>query len=154
MNARKIGYYAATALTVAILSFGAANELSRSAVVTQTIAHLGYPSFLPTLLGTWKVLAVLALLSPKLPRLKEWAHAGIVFDVTGAILSHAVAGDGVAKFVPPLLVLGFSVDSWALRPASRMLGNVDFIGQRSEPGVASASASRRALSARVEGYAS
>jgi DoxX-like family len=121
MNGRKIGYWVTTGLGTAILTFGGINELGHTHRITETIAHLGYPAFLPSLLGTWKLLAVVALLAPRFPRLKEWAYAGIFFDLTGAILSHAVAGDGPAAFAPPVVVLALVAASWALRPADRVL---------------------------------
>jgi hypothetical protein len=54
---------------------------------------LGYPVYFLTILGVWKVLSAPALLAPRLPRLKEWAYAGIFFDLTGAAASHAFSGD-------------------------------------------------------------
>jgi hypothetical protein len=54
-----------------------------------------------------------------LPTLKEWAYAGMLFDLTGAAASHASVGDPVAKVIIPLLLLGIVIGSWALRPRSR-----------------------------------
>src|SRR6185437_13835354 len=42
------------------------------------------------IIGAWKVLGGVALLVPRLPQLKEWAYAGIFFNMTGAAISHAV----------------------------------------------------------------
>jgi len=53
--------------------------------------------------------------------LKEWAYAGIVFDLTGAIASHLLADDPLSETIPPLVLLAMTVASWALRPASRRL---------------------------------
>lgn len=50
----------------------------------------------------WKVLGAAELLVPGTPRLKEWACAGAVFDLTGAAASHAAVGDDAAKLVAPL----------------------------------------------------
>ena len=36
-------------------------------------SNLGYPTYLMTLLGVWKILGVIAVLIPKFPLLKEWA---------------------------------------------------------------------------------
>ena len=44
--------------------------------------HLGYPDYFATILGVWKVLGGIAVLLPRTPRLKEWAYAGMVFDLT------------------------------------------------------------------------
>jgi hypothetical protein len=68
------------------------------------------------------VLGGLAILAPRLPRLKEWAYAGIAFDLIGAAFSHAAMGEPVAKVIVPLVLLGIAAASWALRPASRILG--------------------------------
>jgi DoxX-like family len=61
---------------------------------------------------------------PGVPRVKEWAYAGFVFDLTAAAASHAFSGDTVADVVSPLLFLGLVLASWALRPASRTLAAV------------------------------
>ena len=55
-------------------------------------------------------------------RRKEWAYAGMFFDLSGASASHASVGDPVAKIVTPLIILGIVMASWALRPESRKLG--------------------------------
>ena len=61
---------------------------------------------------------------PGAPRLKEWAYAGIAFNLSGAALSHASSGDPAAKVAIPLVLLGLAAASWALRPATRRLGEV------------------------------
>jgi hypothetical protein len=93
--------------------------LSRAAFAVPGIVALGYPDYFLTILGLWKVLAGLAILAPRLPRLKEWAYAGIAFDLTGAAFSHAAMGDSAAKIIVPLVLLGIAAASWALRPPSR-----------------------------------
>jgi hypothetical protein len=73
------------------------------------------------ILGVWKLLAAVALLAPALPRLKEWAYAGILFNLTGAAATHAFVKDPVSDIVSPLVLLAVGVASWALRPADRRL---------------------------------
>lgn len=121
MDTRKIGFWISTGLGTAILAFGGINEVTHAQRIVDTMAHLGYPAWLPSLLGTWKLLAVAAILAPGLPRLKEWAYAGVLFDTTGAIASHAVSGDGPSHLAPPIVVLALLMTSWALRPISRKL---------------------------------
>ena len=70
-----------------------------------------------------KALAI-AIAAPGLPRLKEWAYAGMMFDLTGAAVAHGVAGDPIAKIVTPLVLLALVAGSWALRPAGRVLGTI------------------------------
>jgi hypothetical protein len=97
-------------------------SIARPPIVVAGLTHLGYPAYFPLILGTWKLLAVLALLAPRFPRLKEWAYAGIIFDVTGAAFSHAASGDGAADIAVPLVFAALTVASWLLRPQSRTLG--------------------------------
>ncbi len=85
------------------------------------ITHLGYPVYLLTLLGTWKILGAVALLIPKFLLLKEWAYAGFFFIMLGAAFSHIASGDSVIEIFPSLLLLILIVVSWYYRPAGRKL---------------------------------
>ncbi len=82
---------------------------------------LGYPAYFVIILGVWKVLGGIAVLVPGVPRLKEWAYAGMFFDLTGAAASHAAVGDPAAKIATPLILVVIVAASWALRPESRKL---------------------------------
>lgn len=84
-------------------------------------ARLGYPEYLLTMIGAWKILGVVAVLIPKFPLIKEWAYAGFFFCMTGAIVSHMALGDPIGEVVPPLLLLVLTLISWYFRPASRRL---------------------------------
>jgi len=86
---------------------------------------LNYPLYFFAILGFWKVLGAIAILVPRFPLLKEWAYAGIFFDLTGAAAScAAVGGYGAYGFhvLAPLIITSFTVTSWALRPESRRIG--------------------------------
>ncbi|HWO02093.1 MAG TPA: DoxX family protein [Blastocatellia bacterium] len=109
-----------TLIALAFLSGGAA-YLARADVPLRGMAALGYPAYFVTILGMWKVLGGLAILAPRLPRLKEWAYAGIAFNLTGAAFSHTAMGDPAAKVIVPLVLLVIAAVSWLLRPASRKL---------------------------------
>ena len=88
------------------------------------IQHLGYPAYVMTILGVWYFLAGVVLLSPGLPRLKEWAYAGLIFNYTGAAASHLAAGDAPVMLVGPVVFAGLTVTSWVLRPRSSVLGTL------------------------------
>jgi hypothetical protein len=121
MKTNLIGYWAATALVVfAILSGGLA-ELIRQPETVKGMVHLGYPVYFITILGFWKVLGAIALLAPGFPRLKEWAYAGIFFDLTGAFVSHAVNGDATWHLIATGSLAALTIVSWALRPSGRRL---------------------------------
>jgi uncharacterized membrane protein YphA (DoxX/SURF4 family) len=89
------------------------------------ITHLGYPAYLLTILGVWKILGVAALLIPKFSLLKEWAYAGFFFAMSGAIFSHIAVGDPVNEIFPSLLLLILAVVSWHFRPADRKIISVN-----------------------------
>lgn len=113
---KTIAYWGTTALTALAFLTGGLADLSRGPAMVSGMAHLGYPAYFLLILGAWKVLGALAIVAPRLPRLKEWAYAGIFFDLTGAALSHTSVGDPLAKVLVPLVILGVAAASWALRP--------------------------------------
>ena len=121
MNARNIGYWTSTALVAfSFLSGGVLYLLGVEAPV-KGVMELGYPAYFVTFLGFWKLAGGLAILLPRLPRVKEWAYAGIAFDLIGAAYSLVAAGHGAGSTIAPLVVLGIAAASWALRPAGRRL---------------------------------
>lgn len=83
------------------------------------ITQLGYPVYFLTILGIWKILGVVALLSPRCPLLKEWAYAGFFFVMSGAVFSHIVSDHSVSEIFPSLLLLILTVVSWYFRPSDR-----------------------------------
>lgn len=85
------------------------------------ITHLGYPVYLITILGVWKILGTIAVLIPKFPLLKEWAYAGFFFITTGAMISHIASGDPVTSDLPALLLLILTILSWYFRPMERRI---------------------------------
>ncbi len=118
---RAVAYWVATAIAAtAFLVPGLAN-LARAPHVAGDMAHLGYPAYFMTILGTWKVLGALVIAAPGLRVLKEWAYAGMIFDLTGAAISRGVAGDGPAMVLVPVALCGVVLASWLLRPESRRL---------------------------------
>src|SRR5436305_2884787 len=121
MQTRRIAYWVTTGLTAFVFLSGGAADLARPGFVLEGMTHLGYPAYFVAILGAWKVLGGVVVLVPRLPRLKEWAYAGMAFDLTGAAASHAAVGDPAGKIVAPLVILGIVMASWALRPESRRL---------------------------------
>jgi uncharacterized membrane protein YphA (DoxX/SURF4 family) len=124
MNVRTIGYWVATALLLFIIVSGGAAELMGRKDNVDGIVRLGYPVYFVTLIGVWKLLAAVALVVPRFPRLKEWAYAGIVFNMSGAAVSHAASGDAAWHVVATLCFAALALASWALRPPGRVLGTI------------------------------
>lgn len=85
------------------------------------ITHLGYPTYLLTIIGIWKIFGVVALLIPRNPLLKEWAYAGFFFIMTGALFSHVALTDPLVELIPSLLLLVLTITSWYFRPADKKI---------------------------------
>jgi hypothetical protein len=126
MRAKSIAYWTTTILVALPIGSGGVAQMSQfHANPHGVVPVLGYPTYFFAILGFWKVLGAIAILVPRIPRLKEWAYAGIFFDLTGAAASCAAVGDyGVYAFhiLAPLILAGLTVASWALRPQSRIVG--------------------------------
>ena len=122
MKTKVIGYWATTAILAFVWLAGGVADLAYQEETIEATVRLGYPLYFVTILGFWKVLGAIALLAPRFPRLKEWAYAGTVFELTGAVASHAASGDSAGQLIWPGFFAACAVASWALRPQSRVLG--------------------------------
>jgi hypothetical protein len=117
----KIIYWVATLwLALGMVSTGGV-QLLKVKEEADMFTHLGYPDYLLTMLGIWKILGVVVLLIPKFPLLKEWAYAGFFFAMSGAVISHVAIGDGAKELFGPILLIVLTVVSWYFRPADRKL---------------------------------
>jgi hypothetical protein len=122
----KIIYWIATiwlALGMVVTGSGQLIKMQEGQGGVEMITHLGYPLYLLTILGVWKILGVIAVLIPKFPLVKEWAYAGFFFLMTGAMFSHIATGDPVTALFPSLLLLVLAVVSWYFRPANRKINS-------------------------------
>jgi protein-S-isoprenylcysteine O-methyltransferase Ste14 len=121
LRRRAVAYWTATALLVTESLVGGTYDLFRLDPFFAMLAQLGYPAYLATILGSAKILAGLTLSLPRLPRLKEWAYAGILINMLGAAASQIAVGNGPGDYGPPLVVAVIALTSWAYRPGSRRL---------------------------------
>jgi hypothetical protein len=125
MKAKSIVYWSMTILVALPIGSGGVGQLLQyHANPHGIVPKLGYPMYFFAILGVWKFLGAITILVPRFPLLKEWAYAGIFFDLTGAAAScAAVGGYGAYGFhvIAPLVITGFLVASWALRPPSRTI---------------------------------
>ena len=129
MKAKGIGYWTTTTLIALETLAGGITDLTHGRTmlvsgppVLEVITQLGYPAYLLTILGIWKLLGGVTLLVPRFPRLKEWAYAGIFFELTGAAASQAARGNW-SEIIAPLILAAVTITSWALRPPTRTLRN-------------------------------
>jgi|SRR5688572_9389204 hypothetical protein len=120
---KTIAYWIFTILIALETAAGAQWDLSRNDFVKGVFIHLGYPMYLLTLIGIWKIPAFIVILVPRIPLIKEWAYAGLFFVYSGAFASHLATGDVPAAWIGPLIFMTLTIGSWYLRPASRKLAH-------------------------------
>lgn len=79
---------------------------SQTELAKEGITHLGYPLYFGNALVIFKVLGVLALIIPAIPkRIKEWAYAGFAFDFIFAAISHGAVDEINGNTFFPFIVL-------------------------------------------------
>lgn len=106
MKQVKIWYWIVTVLFACFMIFSAVGDVLVVPEAVEMITGLGYPKYFIPFIGVAKLLGAIAVLVPGLNRLKEWAYAGLFFDLTGATYSALAVGG----FDPAMLfmVLPFS----------------------------------------------
>jgi uncharacterized membrane protein YphA (DoxX/SURF4 family) len=98
-------YWIFTGLLAALMVFGSIPDILYVPDAVALFTHLGYPAYLLPFLGVAKLLGVMAILIPGFPRIKEWAYAGFVFDLAGAMYSTISVGDPASVWLS--YIIGF-----------------------------------------------
>ena len=106
-------YWTITGLICFAMAASGITSLLHTPQNIEGMAHLGYPYYMLNILGLAKVLGVLALVTNKFPRIKEWAYAGFTFDIIGAFLSMIFIHD-YKESVFPLIFLALVSASYYL----------------------------------------
>jgi uncharacterized membrane protein YphA (DoxX/SURF4 family) len=121
----KIIYWIATIwLALGMVSTGLV-QIMRTPDEIQLMEGLGYPLYILTIIGVWKILGTIAVLVPKFPLIKEWAYAGFFFNMSGAVVSHLFVGSEAVDIFGPMLLIALTIVSWYFRPADRKLVGVN-----------------------------
>ena len=110
-----------TVIVAFCIGSGGAAELARLPGNVEGLVRFGYPPYFVMIIGFWKVLGAVAILTPGFPRLKEWAYAGIFFNMTGAAATGVFVNAEAWHVIVDLALTALTVASWALRPPSRRL---------------------------------
>lgn len=117
----KIIYWIATAWLALGMISTAIVQLIQMQEEVDNVTRLGYPVYVLTIIGVWKILGVIVILIPRFPLLKEWAYAGFFFAMTGALISHLISGHSFGQYYGALLLLVLTAISWYFRPANRKI---------------------------------
>jgi hypothetical protein len=96
-------YWIFTLLFAVLMGFTAVQNLLSTPDSIQLIHdQLGYPVYFIPYIGLAKLLGVIGILIPGLNKIKEWAYAGLFFDLISSIYSGIAA---FGKFDPMMLLM-------------------------------------------------
>ncbi|WP_440120960.1 DoxX family protein [Tenacibaculum sp. Ill] len=124
MRVKNITYWVLTIfLSIGMLA-GGIQQMLQIGGYNDIVKPLGYPLYVLSILGVWKILGVIVILAPKLTLLKEWAYAGFFFAMSGAVISHISVGQNFIEAMPASILLVIVVLSWYLRPDSRKIKRI------------------------------
>jgi uncharacterized membrane protein YphA (DoxX/SURF4 family) len=107
-------YWIVTGLMAAFMLMASVPDILQVPQAVEIFRHLGYPTYLLPFIGIAKTLGVVAVLLPGFSRLKEWAYAGLIFDLIGALYSHLSVGDPLAAWAMPIIGLVLVIGSYSL----------------------------------------
>ncbi|PZR23053.1 MAG: DoxX-like family protein [Citrobacter freundii] len=113
MKKAKTLYWIFTALFSFLMLGSAVPNIISDPVSVEGFRQISLPAYLLPFLGVAKALGVIAILIPGYPRIKEWAYAGLIFDLLGAMWSIAAAG--------------LPIQNWAFMPIPIALGALSYI---------------------------
>src|SRR5258708_4713130 len=114
MKKMNIFYWICTGILIPALGIGSVFDVMSSPASVQVVTLLGYPAYLVPFLGVARILALIAVVTPKYPRLKEWAYAGLSFDIIGATYSQISVSSPFTYVVFPVIALLFVLASYFL----------------------------------------
>jgi hypothetical protein len=114
MKVTTIIYWITTIMVCFLMGFSGYNDLVKNPDFIAGMQHLGYPAYLLLFLGIAKVGAVIVLLAPIKGRIKDWAYAGVSFDLLGASYSHYMSGDATKEVLIPLIAFVIAMVSYFL----------------------------------------
>lgn len=109
----KIIYWVLTGLFAFAMLGSAIPDIMVVPMAVQGFKEMGYPAYLIPFLGWAKLLGVVAILIPGFPRIKEWAYAGLIFDLLGATYSVANSGKTIGEWAPMLFLIALGLGSYA-----------------------------------------
>lgn len=114
MKKINIFYWICTGILIPAIGIGSIFGVVPNEDSLKVFSSLGYPAYIVPFLSVAKLLGLIVIFIPKYPRLKEWAYAGIAFDIVGAIYSIIAIGSPLTHIIFPVLALLFLFGSYFL----------------------------------------
>ena len=115
MKKINIAYWIVTILFAGFMIFSAIpNIMNTPEAIALVSTQLGYPIYFIPFIGVAKLMGAIAILIPGFPRIKEWAYAGLAFDLIAATYSSIKVGEQASGWAFMLLPLAFLAASYIL----------------------------------------
>jgi hypothetical protein len=114
MKKIRVFYWITTGLLLLMMTFSAISSLASPEKAIAFFNTMNMPSYLIFFLSVAKLLGVIAILIPGYPRLKEWAYAGLTFDLIGAMYCNYAVGKPIAEWLPILIFIALAFASYFL----------------------------------------
>lgn len=112
MKTTKIIYWVSTVLFAAFMIFSAIPNIAVNQQSIDIFTQLGYPKYLISFIGWLKLLGAIAILTPRLGRIKEWAYAGLFFDLFGATYSSIYVWGFSSEMLVMIIPFGLEAVSY------------------------------------------
>jgi hypothetical protein len=114
MKKIRIFYWITTGLFLLMMLFSSVSSLASPDKAEAFFKTINMPSYLISFLSVAKLLGVIAILIPGYPRIKEWAYAGLIFDLIGAMYCNYASGKATAEWLPIILFIALGFASYFL----------------------------------------
>ncbi|HEV9038606.1 MAG TPA: DoxX family protein [Puia sp.] len=113
MKKTRIIYWVLTIVFAGFMAFTAIPDALVVPDAAKFMTHLGYPNYFTHFIGIAKLLGAIAILIPGFRTIKEWAYAGLFFDLIGAFYSNfMVDGANAPMVVTMVLLFAFGIGSY------------------------------------------
>jgi uncharacterized membrane protein YphA (DoxX/SURF4 family) len=114
MKKTTLAYWIVTVIFAAFMLMSGFPDLISMKDAVDIFAKLQLPAYLLPFLGAAKILGAIAILIPGFPRIKEWAYAGLIFDLTGAAYCNYGAGQPISGTIGMALPIAVGFVSYWL----------------------------------------
>jgi hypothetical protein len=114
MKKTTVFYWIITGLFAAFMLMSGFFDAISAPQALHVFDDLQLPEYLCPFLGVAKLAGGIAILIPGFPRIKEWAYAGLFFDLLGATYCGLGSGHPAKEAVFMIVPLAFLFTSYAL----------------------------------------
>lgn len=138
MKKTKIIYWILTGLFLFVMVGSAIPDVLVVDMAVQGFKEMQMPAYLLPFVGVAKILGAIAILIPGYPRVKEWAYAGLIFDLVGAVYSVAASGKSVENWAPMFLFIALGFASYFYYHKLQKAKELNKVNQNLQSNVATA----------------